>query len=55
MNQNLKKVLNYATLGERAKVLLDLHLESPKKFTAEMILEELFKEYERQGFTNKPE
>lgn len=37
-------------IGYRAKVLLDLHLEDPKGYPAEFILNSLFKEYEKQGF-----
>ena len=35
-------------LGSKAKVLLDLYLENPKKFHAEFVLEQLLKEYEKQ-------
>lgn len=37
-------------LGSKAKVLLDLYLENPKKFHAEFVLEQLLNEYEKQGF-----
>lgn len=34
-------------LGYRAKVLLDLHLENPKEFNAEFVLNKLFELYEK--------
>jgi hypothetical protein len=37
-------------LGKRAKILIDLHLENPEKFSKEFILDQLFKQYEKQGF-----
>lgn len=43
MNYNEK--LN--EIGLQAKVLMDLHLEKPKEFGAERVLEELMKVYER--------
>jgi hypothetical protein len=37
-------------LGKRAKVLLDLHIENPKRFNADAILDHLFMEYEKHKF-----
>lgn len=37
-------------LGSKAKVLLDLYLENPKKYNAEFVVEQLLNEYEKQGF-----
>jgi hypothetical protein len=34
-------------LGERAKVLLDLHLENPKKYDSEFVLNYLLNQYEK--------
>jgi L-rhamnose isomerase len=37
-------------LGELAMVLIDLHLEEPKKFNAELILQKLIDKYAALGF-----
>ncbi|MGF2617768.1 hypothetical protein ACQUWN_19495 [Rossellomorea aquimaris] len=37
-------------MGHWARVLVDLHLEKPKKFDAETVLNELCKHYEKIGF-----
>lgn len=37
-------------LGSKAKVLLDLYLENPKKYNSEFVIEQLLNEYEKQGF-----
>jgi hypothetical protein len=42
--------LKKSELGELAKVLIDLHLEDPKKFDAEMILTKLVDKYSALGF-----
>jgi hypothetical protein len=36
-------------IGMRAKVLMDLHLENPKEFNAERILDEIMNLYENLG------
>jgi hypothetical protein len=44
--EGLKKL----DLGELARVLIDLHLEDPKKFNSEMILTKLVDKYSALGF-----
>lgn len=41
--------LKRLALGELAKVLIDLHLENPKQYDAEFILDKLVSEYSKQG------
>lgn len=40
-------------LGHYAKVLVDLHLENPKKFDAKTVLDRLINEYEKRKFEEK--
>ena len=40
-------MLSMEEFGQIAKVLLDLHLEDPKKYDQSFILEKLFSNYEK--------
>lgn len=37
-------------LGRRTKILIELNLENPEKFSKEFILDQIFNAYEKQGF-----
>lgn len=45
-DENLKE----HDLGQRTKILIELHLQYPKKFSKEFILNQIFNAYEKQNF-----
>lgn len=42
---------DFERLGRMAKVLLELHLEDPKTYNDKYVLEKLFLNYEKLGFS----